>query len=79
MHVVPSLYGAQDFLQPVEPMKIEICREDCSFKDYPCDEDMFHLCMELTAEHNLEMSDDVFAITDLYLRLRQLINDELRE
>lgn len=64
MHAVPSLYGAQDFLQPVEPLKIEICQEDCSFKDYPCDADMFHLCMELIAENNLEMSD-VFAITEL--------------
>lgn len=35
--------------------------------------------MELIAEHNLEMSNDVFVITDLYLRLHQLINDGLRE
>jgi len=73
MHAVSSLYGAQDFLRPVEPMKNEISREDCSFKDYPCDKDMFHFCRDL------EKSDDVFIITDLYLRLRQLINDELRE
>lgn len=56
-------------------MKTEICQEDCSFKDYPCDADMFHLCMQLIAENNLEISDDVFAITDLYLRLRQFVND----
>jgi len=79
MHAVSSLYGSQNFLRSVESMKIEICRVDCSFKDYPSDEDMFHLCMELISECNLDMSDDVFVITDLYLRLRQLINDGLRE
>lgn len=52
-------------------MKIEIFQEDCLFKDYRCDDDVFHLCMEFMTEHNLAMSDDVFEITDLYLRFRE--------
>ena len=31
------------------------------------------------AEHNLAMSDDVYEITDLYLRLRQMIINGLGE
>ena len=64
--VIPNLYGSQKFLQPADQMKIEICLEDCVFKDYPCDEDVFHLCSEFIAKHNLAMSDDVYEITDLY-------------
>ncbi|KAI7789952.1 hypothetical protein IRJ41_006707 [Triplophysa rosa] len=74
MFDVPSLYGVQNFLYPVDQTKLSICREDCIFKDYPCDEDVFQLCVELMAEHNLVMTNDVYEITDFYLRLdRQLI------
>nr|XP_020468104.1 uncharacterized protein LOC109967092 [Monopterus albus] len=79
MYAVPNLYGGQDFLQPADELKMEICREDCHFKDYPCDEDVFRLCIELMDEHNLEMSDDVFEITDLYVRLRQMVTAALEE
>ncbi|XP_016318408.1 uncharacterized protein LOC107670349 [Sinocyclocheilus anshuiensis] len=72
MFAVPSLYGVQNFLHPTEQSKPSICQEECLFKDYPCDEDVFQLCVELMAEHNLVMSDDVYEITDLYLQLRQL-------
>lgn len=73
MFDVPSLYGVQTFLHPVDQTKLSICREDCTFKDYPCDVDVFQLCVQLMAEHNLVMTNDVYEITDLYLRLRQLI------
>jgi len=73
MFAVPSLYGVQNFLHPIEQTKLNICQEECLFKDYPCDEDVFQLCVELMTEHNLVMSDDVYEITDLYLQLRELI------
>ena len=78
MYSVPDLYGAQNFLEPVHPREVEICREDCAFKDYPCDVDVYQLCVELMAEHNLVMSNDLYEITDLYLRLRDMIFDGLR-
>ena len=77
MYAVPDLYGAQNFLQLADQTKLEICREECCFKDYPCDEDVYHLCVELMTEHNLVMSDDVYQITDLYLQLRQMILVEI--
>ena len=78
-YAVPNLYGAQNFGQQVDNTRIDLCLEDCSFKDYPCDEDFYHICIELMTEHNLLMSTDIYQITDLYLKLRQLVRDGLRE
>lgn len=79
MYAVPSLYGAQHFLQPADQMKTDLCREECCYKDYPCDEDVFQLCVELMSAHSLAMSDDLYEITDLYLKLRQTIIDGIEE
>ncbi|KAK3506162.1 hypothetical protein QTP70_032187 [Hemibagrus guttatus] len=73
MFAVPSLYGVQNFLHPIEQTKLSICQKECLFKDNPCQENVFQLCIELMTEHNLVMSDDVYEITDLYLQLRELI------
>ncbi|XP_054890492.1 uncharacterized protein LOC129371933 [Poeciliopsis prolifica] len=79
MHGVPNLYGVPNFLQSANLTKLEICVEECHFKDFPCDVDVFHLCTELMTEHRLVMTDDVYEITNLYVRLRQMISDGLRE
>ncbi|CAL8375385.1 unnamed protein product [Arctogadus glacialis] len=79
LYAVPNLYGAQNFVQQVDNTRIDLCLEDCSFKDYPCDEDLYHICIELMTEHNFLMSTDIYQITDLYLKLRQLVHDGLRE
>lgn len=47
------------------------------FKDFPCDEDVFNICVDLISEHNLVVTDEVFATVDLYIKLRQLISNEL--
>ncbi|KAA0721350.1 hypothetical protein E1301_Tti022503 [Triplophysa tibetana] len=79
MHAVPYLYDARDYLHPVHPEEVHVCLEECVFKDYPCDKDVFDLCVHLIAEHNLDMSKDVFSTLDVYVKLRELINDELAE
>lgn len=79
MHGVPSLYGVPSFLQSADLTKLEICMEECRFKDFPCDVDVFHLCTELMTEHRLVMTDDVYEITSLYVTLRQMISDGLGE
>ncbi|KAA0706551.1 hypothetical protein E1301_Tti022474 [Triplophysa tibetana] len=79
MHAVPQLYGARDYLHPVRPEDVDVCLEECVFKDYPCDKDVFDVCVHLIAEHNLDMSKDVYSTLDVYIKLRELINDELTE
>lgn len=78
MHAVPQLYGARDYLHPISLENVEACLEDCVFKDFPCDEDVFNICVDLISEHNLEVTNEVFATVDLYMRLRQLIHNELQ-
>ena len=47
--------------------KVEACLEDCVFEDFPCDEDVFNVCVDFNSEHDLE----------LCLRHRQLFTHEL--
>lgn len=77
MHAVPQLYGARDYLHPVGPQEVEVCLEECVFKDYPCDKDVFDACVHLITEHNLDMPKDVYSTVDFYIKLRELINNEL--
>lgn len=39
--------------------------------------DVVNLCVEIMAEHNLAVSEDVYEITDLYLKLCEIIINEL--
>lgn len=64
-------------MHPVDLEKVQICLEECAFKDFPCDEDVFHICVDLMSGHNLKLTNDVFETVNLYIKLRQLINNEL--
>ncbi|XP_027858982.1 uncharacterized protein LOC114135683 [Xiphophorus couchianus] len=77
MYTVPEVYGTRDYLHSIDLNRVETCLENCVFKDFPCDEDVFSICVDLISEHNLNVTDDVFATTDLYIRLRQLITRDL--
>ncbi|KAJ8043081.1 hypothetical protein HOLleu_10021 [Holothuria leucospilota] len=40
MYSCPELYGAHDYLHAPDPLEVEVCREEYTFKDeFPCDED----------------------------------------
>ncbi|XP_048045693.1 uncharacterized protein LOC125267783 [Megalobrama amblycephala] len=77
MYAVSHLYGATDHLHPVCLEKVQVCLEECVFKDFPCEEDIFNICVDLMSEHDLNLMNDVFAEVDLYITLRELINSEL--
>ncbi|KAJ0005815.1 hypothetical protein NQD34_015709 [Periophthalmus magnuspinnatus] len=79
LYAVPQLYGGQNYLHPITMDKVSLCLEECSFRDFPCDEDVFNICVDLMSEHNLSFSIDVYQTIDLYIRLRELINDELQQ
>lgn len=69
LHAIPQLYGGRECLHTVSG--------ECVFKDFPCDEDVFHICVDLMSEHSLRLTNDVFEAVDLYIKLRELINNEL--
>lgn len=61
----------------VDLAKVQVCLDECVFKDFPCDEDVFHICVDLMSEYNLKLTNDVFETVNLYIALRQLMNNEL--
>ncbi|KAF3833149.1 hypothetical protein F7725_026814, partial [Dissostichus mawsoni] len=73
LHAVPHLYGGRDCLHHVDLEKVQVCLDECVFKDFPCDEDVFHICVDLMSEYNLKLTNDVFETVNLYIALRQLI------
>lgn len=77
MYAVPHLYGGRDYLNTVPADKVSLCLEECAFKDFPCDEDVFNICVDLMSEYNLSLSNDVYKTVELYIYLRELINNEL--
>uniref|UniRef100_A0A0F8C524 Integrase core domain-containing protein n=1 Tax=Larimichthys crocea TaxID=215358 RepID=A0A0F8C524_LARCR len=77
MHLLPELYGARDCRHRPALDKIEACVEECVFKDFPCDEDVFHVCVDVMSEHNLSFTNEVFETVNLYIALREHILREL--
>lgn len=61
----------------VDLEKVQVCLEECVFKDFPCDEDVFHICVDLMSQYDLKLTNDVFETVNLCIKLRQLINSEL--
>lgn len=73
MYAAPNLYGTRDYLHPVDAVFQEMCREECLFKEYPCDKDVFALCLDLLAETNLHIPNDVYESVNMYVLLREAI------
>lgn len=63
----------------VDLERVNICLEECVFKDFPCDEDVFHICVDLMSEYDLTLTNDVFETVNFYIELRRLISNELDE
>ncbi|XP_038071286.1 uncharacterized protein LOC119740150 [Patiria miniata] len=71
MYSMPQLYGTQNFLVPVQPDEIEVCESECTFKSpYPCDRDVFDLCITLMAEAGITAPTNPREGQDLYHFLR---------
>nr|XP_023656881.1 uncharacterized protein LOC111838278 [Paramormyrops kingsleyae] len=77
MYALPNLYGTTSYLHAVNEDSIQTCLEECAFKDFPCDKDIYYLCADIISENNLEVVDEVYANVDLYLKLREIVLDML--
>lgn len=72
---MPELYDARDYLHEIaDAYALEVCKDHCTFLEYPCDEDVYHLCNIIMEEQALLKSNDPFNMLDLYIRLRNEIN-----
>lgn len=74
MYSSPELYQTRNYLNEVQLDEIEVCEEECVFKDdYTCDPDIFDLsCIEM-AENNLEVPRNAIEAMMLYEHLRNLM------
>lgn len=78
MYRLPNLYNTRDFLNPVLPNEIAVCRDECTFRsDKPCDEEFFELCMIYTDELNTAMPRNANDAIELYLSIRTKIYQDL--
>ncbi|KAG5880860.1 hypothetical protein JTB14_034269 [Gonioctena quinquepunctata] len=77
MFELPELYGTRDYLFPISQDDIPICKEECKYIEYPCDEDVHDLCKIIIQEKSLSLQNDSFKCVELYLALREEINRPL--
>lgn len=74
MYNFPEAFNTQDYLKRVEPDEVEVCEDECIFKDErPCDPDIFELCCMEMADNNLEVPRNAFEATVLYRYLRNMM------
>lgn len=78
MYSIPELYDQQDYLVPVCADDVEVCEEECIFRRFPCDEDVFHLCVEYQFESHFRQPLTPEEAVDLYLHLRECLHRDLR-
>ncbi|KAG5884206.1 hypothetical protein JTB14_030808 [Gonioctena quinquepunctata] len=66
MFELPELYGTRDYLFPISQDDIQICREECKYIEYPCDEDVYNLCKIIIEEKSFSLQNDPFKCVELY-------------
>ncbi|KAL4009634.1 hypothetical protein ACER0C_003486 [Sarotherodon galilaeus] len=78
MYSFPELHSAEDRLKPISMEDITLCMEECSPKgQYPCDETVFELCCLLMVENEWDAPGDPLGAADLYIRLREEIQQSI--
>ena len=78
MYTIPTLYGAEEYLQAVEPDAVDVCEEECTFAEgSPCDRDIFELCLIYLEEQGIQEPGDAYEAVDTYVYLRDRLNTDL--
>ena len=76
MHTIPELYGRTNFLVEVNQGQIDACLQHCVFRDFPCDKDVFNLCLQYMTDNGRLQPETPESALDLYLLLRNYIHRE---
>ena len=79
MYTAPELYQTENKLVDVDIPDIEVCIEECVFKDgNPCsDSTVMELCFDHMAENDLDIPSDTDEAVQLYHFLRGAIYQDL--
>ena len=78
MFSVPELYDSENYMCLIDEEEFQLCQTNALYRDgMASDEDVYNLCIYIMAEQSLHMAKDAYEALDLYLELRQHINDIL--
>ena len=78
LYTLPSIHNTHTYIQPVEEDYINVCREECTFRSkFPCDKDIFNLCLIYMEENDWLPPSDIDEAAVLYQQLREKCLAEL--
>ena len=79
MYTSPELYNTTDRIVPVFVPDVEVCIEECIFKDErPCSSPLvYQWCCDLMVENNLNLPHNVDEAINMYRSMRDAIYREL--
>lgn len=77
MHCVPELYNTIDYMCTVDEESVEVCLEECTFLEYPCEEDVYELACMYMQENTWRNPNDAYEAADLYILIRNAFNSEI--
>jgi len=71
MYTMPQMFGGRDFLQPVDRVDVDACRQYCTARgEYPCDQDVFNISCIMMAENGWNIPTNTAEAATLYTSLR---------
>ncbi len=78
MYSLPETYYTEDFGCAVDFHELDVCKEECAtLSAFPCDSDLFNLCLLYMAENSWAQPCNVQEGKRLYQNLRSRILSDL--
>jgi hypothetical protein len=77
LYHTPEIVGVDDHMKDVPQHTMDACAEECTWKGYPCDKDVYEVCRIIMHEQDWRPPTDTAEATELYLNLRRVILREI--
>ena len=79
MYEVPRIYLTYDYKQNVDVNELNACQNEClSRSTFPCDEDVYNVCIFLMQDRSLNMPTNPYNGVDLFMHLRDSVKELLQ-
>ena len=73
MYNSPSIYGTQDYIRPVPADALQICKDECTYRDLPCDEELHELFQHYMLQNGWVPPVDHVSGMELYMNIRSCV------
>ena len=77
LYTMPTVYGCRDYSMQLEEAEVNTCIDSCIFREYPCDEDVFILCMTYMVDNDISPPTTAIEGVNIFLELRDFIRTGL--